>query len=1054
MPQSSKLPNDDLSDAGFDSLLREAAAESCPQVVPDPLATLEIGETLSDRFSVQSLARRGGMGAIYRGTDLHTGHAVAIKIMGTIGAGSRVRFSREIRLLAELSHPGIVRHLGHGRTVAGTPYLVMDWLEGEDLSQRLARRPLAIEESLGITRRVCEALEVAHPRGIVHRDIKPANIFLRDKDPDAVTLLDFGVARLGEQVQTLTNSGALIGTMGYMAPEQATCEAGVDSRADVFAVGCVLYECLTGKAPFASEHPVGVLAKVLREDPVKPSELRSEVSRKIDDFVGRLLAKDREKRPRDASAVLAELAALAQARADTTQNSNRSQFVPRSEQRVVSVILASPVASMNRSVPAPAERADEGVLQEISEKFGAEVALLQGGSLLLVLTGKGEADDRASQAAFCALDLRELRPDLRLGVATGLAETTGRVPMGTAIDRAATLLGAEALATPGVLLDEVTMGLIGFRFEVQRVGGVNLLLGPRRDYNAARLLMGRPTPHVGRDRELKMLDSVLEECVADGVSRTVVVTGPPGIGKSRLAGEWLAQSGSRASARVLLARADPQSAGSALSLVQQLIRDAAGLREADPTEIQLTLLREHLRRTGEIGKDDRLVEFLAEILGLRAELTPSTILHAARGNHEIMGEQIRRSLHSWLDAETSGHAVIVVLEDLHWGDTPSVSFLTEAIRTKSQRPLMLLALARPEAERQFPELTEHATLRVRLQGLVARAAERLVHSALETAPDDEVMARIIRAADGNPFHIEELIRRVAAGSTEWPDTVLAMAQSRIEQLDPQARCALRVASVFGERCWDSGVQQMLGSGEEARPVLDGLAQAEFLVKVPDSRYLGASEYRFRHALLRDAAYAMMTDEDRRGSHGVAGDWLERNHEKDANVLADHYEAAGQAERARPWLVRAAKAAIDAGDMLKTIELANRGVELGATGLERGRLLLSRTYAEGLRGEPNLEGIREALELLTFGTAPWWLGLSVMIFGTSMRGKPEQAAPYVILASEAPFASERDVPFGQGLVTLVGAWSCSVRATLPNRSSTAPLAPQLKARSEIRCSRLF
>ena len=495
----------------------------------------------------------------------------------------------------------------------------MEWLDGEDLAQRLAREPLGIEESLAITRRVCEALAVAHPRGIVHRDIKPANIFLRNADPDGVTLLDFGIARLGEQINTLTNSGALIGTMGYMAPEQATCETGVDSRADVFAVGCVLYECLTRKAPFASEHPVGVLAKVLREDPVKPSDLRPEVSRKIDAFVGRLLAKDREKRPRDASAVLAELAALGQAPSETTQNSGRSQFLPRSEQRIVSVILASPVSPSNRPAPAAAERVDEGPLRELSEKFGAEVAPLQGGSLLLVLTGKGDADDRASQAAFCALDLRELKPDYRLAVATGLAETSGRVPMGTAIDRAAALLGAEALASPGVLLDEVTMGLTGFRFDVKRAEGMNLLLGPRREINAARFLMGRPTPHVGRDRELKMLDSVLEECMADRVSRTVLVTGPPGIGKSRLAGEWLAQSGSRAGARVLVARADPRSAGSALSLVQQLIRDAAGLREADPTGIQLSGLREHMRRTGESGAADQLGEFLAEIIGLRAE---------------------------------------------------------------------------------------------------------------------------------------------------------------------------------------------------------------------------------------------------------------------------------------------------------------------------------------------------------------------------------------------------------------------------------------------------
>jgi len=1010
--------NKSLEDGEFDSLLREAAAESCPQAIPDPLAVLQIGETLADRFSVESLARRGGMGAIYRGTDLQTEKPVAIKITGYFGAGARARFSREIRMLAELSHPGIVRHLGHGTTSDGKLYLVMEWLEGEDLAQRLARKLLGVEESLGLVRRVCEALAVAHVRGIVHRDIKPANLFLKDADPDKVTLLDFGIARPGERAQTLTNSGALIGTMGYMAPEQAMGEEGIDSRADVFAIGCVLYECLTGKPPFASAHAVGVLAKVLREDPVRPSDLRPEIDRRIDSLVGRLLAKNREDRPRDATAVLTLLGALAGETSESGPGLRSVSFVSRSEQRIVSLILGRPRANNERG-QAPGERSDDAPIQELSAKFGAEVAPLQGGSILLVLTGKGEANDRASQAALCALDLRELRPDLTLTVATGLAETSGRVPVGSAIDRAAALLGADAASGPGVYLDDVTLGLIGFRFDVQRLEGRNLLLGARRDFGAPRLLMGRPTPHVGRDRELKMLDGVLEECLADRVSRTVMVTGPPGIGKSRLAGEWLAEGGRNGQARVLFARADPRSAGSAFFLVEQLLRDAIGLREADARDVQLQRLRDHMERAVDSESAGQLVEFTAEILGLWGDREPSQLLRAARGNPEIMTEQVRRALHAWLDAETTREGVIIVLEDVHWGDTPSVAFLAEAIRHKSQRPLMVLALARPEAQRQFPELSEIADLRIRLQGLVARAAEQLVNAALETSPDTGVVLRLIRTADGNPFYLEELIRRVASGSTDWPDTVLAMAQSRIEQLDSQARCVLRVASVFGETCWDRGVQAMVGSDLNARALLDALAQGEFLVRVSESRYGGAAEYRFRHALLRDAAYAMLTEEDRRSLHGALADWLEANNEKDARLLAAHYEVAGQAERALPWLVRAAKAAIDAGDMVETIALASRGVRLGASGLERGRLLLARGYAESLRGEPDLEGIREAVGLLGLGTAPWWLGVGVLIFGACMRGQPEKAGPYVALAKDAPFASDQDLPFGQGMLTLVG-----------------------------------
>jgi tetratricopeptide (TPR) repeat protein len=384
-----------------------------------------------------------------------------------------------------------------------------------------------------------------------------------------------------------------------------------------------------------------------------------------------------------------------------------------------------------------------------------------------------------------------------------------------------------------------------------------------------------------------------------------------------------------------------------------------------------------------------------------------------------MQERIRRTLHGWLDSETAKQPVIVVLEDLHWGDAPSISILTEALRERANRPTMVLGLARPDAERQFPDFAEHAALRIRLQGLTPRAAEQLMAAALHSSKDAALVARVVRTADGNPFYLEELIRRVAAGGTDWPDTVLAMAQSRIEELDSSARCALRAASVFGERAWDAGVQEMLGPELDAASLLAVLARRELLVPSAESRYAGAKEYRFRHALLRDAAYAMMTDRDRRASHGVASKWLESNGEKDGRILAGHFEAAGLDEQARPWLVRAAKAAVDAGDIAGTIDLANRGVKMGASGVERGGLLLARAYAEAQRGEPNLEVTREALELLPVGTAKWWLALGTLIYGSGIQGRPEEAAPYVSLAQQAPFASEMDAPFGQGLVTLVG-----------------------------------
>src|SRR5262249_8516857 len=150
---------------------------------------------------------------------------------------------------------------------------------------------------------------------------------------------------------------------------------------------------------------------------------------------------------------------------------------------------------------------------------------------------------------------------------------------------------------------------------------------------------------------------------------------------------------------------------------------------------------------------------------------------------------------------------------------------------------------------------ERAVMQVRLQGLGSRAAQQLIEAALPDHRAPETVARVIRVADGNPFYLEELIRRVATGSDNLPETVIAMAQSRLDRLDSDARCVLRAASVFGERCWDQGISEIVESHVDVQGQLRVLIEEELLLAVPDSRYASAREYRFRHALFRDAAYA-------------------------------------------------------------------------------------------------------------------------------------------------------------------------------------------------------
>ena len=199
------------------------------------------GDIVGDRFELELSAGSGGMGEVFRARDRTTDATVAVKFLLDESAREVARFAREAQVLAELHHPRIVQYVAHDVTPTGEPYLVMEWLEGEHLLSRLLRGRLTVAESVALVTHVADALAAAHARGVVHRDLKPTNLFLEGHKIDRVKLLDFGIAHLRD-VTRMTQTGMLVGTPGYMAPEQARSGQAIDARADVFALGCVLFE--------------------------------------------------------------------------------------------------------------------------------------------------------------------------------------------------------------------------------------------------------------------------------------------------------------------------------------------------------------------------------------------------------------------------------------------------------------------------------------------------------------------------------------------------------------------------------------------------------------------------------------------------------------------------------------------------------------------------------------------------------------------------------------------------------------------------------------------
>ena len=263
---------------------------------------------LNDRYRLEDELGRGGMGIVYRAYDTLLERAVAVKVLGTKGLGTegRARLLREARAAAQLNHPNIVGIYDAGEA-AGKSFIVMELVEGESLHDR---RPQELGDILRIARQVCAALNHAHSHGIVHRDLKPENILLGpDGAPDGVAKLsDFGLAR--SVASRLTSEGGIVGTVFYLAPEQALGETA-DGRVDLYALGVMLYELCTGQVPFSADDPLAVISQHLYAPVVPPRAIRPDLPAALDRLIIQLLAKQPEDRPASAAEVRAALREIA-----------------------------------------------------------------------------------------------------------------------------------------------------------------------------------------------------------------------------------------------------------------------------------------------------------------------------------------------------------------------------------------------------------------------------------------------------------------------------------------------------------------------------------------------------------------------------------------------------------------------------------------------------------------------------------------------------------------------------------------------------------------------
>ena len=272
-------------------------------------AYLEAGTMLGD-YRVEGQIGEGGMGVVYAAVHPLIGKRAAVKVLKAELCRAAInveRFIDEARIVNQIGHPNIVDVFAFGQTRDGRSYFVMEWLKGESLRMRAARGRLALDEVCDVIRPLARALEAAHEQGVIHRDLKPDNIYLIDVRGEAprVKLLDFGIAKLAREEHRMerTATGAMVGTPQYIAPEQAKGYA-IDARVDIYSLGGILFELLTGRPPFVADNAMEMVAKHLMEPAPRPSTL-ADIPPELDELVVRMLSKHPDGRP-----TLAEVATV------------------------------------------------------------------------------------------------------------------------------------------------------------------------------------------------------------------------------------------------------------------------------------------------------------------------------------------------------------------------------------------------------------------------------------------------------------------------------------------------------------------------------------------------------------------------------------------------------------------------------------------------------------------------------------------------------------------------------------------------------------------------
>jgi TOMM system kinase/cyclase fusion protein len=960
-----------------------------------------IGKSISHYEILEKLGE-GGMGVVYQARDSRLLRQVALKFLPadlTADDTNRRRFIREAQTASSLNHPNICT-IHDINEAGGQHFIVMEMVEGETLRETLDRRgSLPEAEVVDIALKVCDALAAVHAKGIFHRDIKPDNIMISRQG--YLKVMDFGLAKLATDVAeasaalkspdrlqetksgerrkaVLSSLSSLLGTVSYMSPEQAQGKA-VDQRSDIFSLGVVLYELLSGERPFKGDSNDTILSKIVVEapDPIKSGN--QNISPDLELITNRCLEKNPANRYQTISEMLSDLVTLQ--RKDTVtlkKKQSPGTISSQAERRQMTVMICSLISSSTLSDYLDPEELHDSlpVYQELCEKvvarFEGQIIARYPGNEMMVYFGYPHAhEDDARRAVHAGLGIIEgmsrlsarlevekgIRLVAHIGIHTGLVVTgemddiyrQGKISIiGDTPGIATQML---SLAEPNTLIiSAATYRLIEGFFNCHDLGTRSLkgISQPISVYqvlheSSARSRFDRATatgltPMVGREQETNRLVECWNQTV-EGKGNIVLLSGEAGIGKSRLLRTLKEHVVENPQAWLTELQSSPYFKNSAFyPIINLLEQEEFRFSPEDTPEDKISKLEGYLLQYG--FSLPEVMPLLASLLSLPLDNRyPPLNLTPERQKQLTITMLLRLTME-----RAAQQPSLLIFEDLHWADPSTLEFLEMAVEQVPKNNILALMTFRPDFRSAWANRTNISQIALnKLNRPEVRRLIKLIAGGKELPA--EIVQEIETKTDGVPLFIEEMTKMFLNSKQlkkrkdryeltkpfsqlTVPETLQDMLMARLDQLAPVKEVAQLGAAIGREFSYPLIQSVSKLNDATLQQKLNRLVKAEILEKrgmFPKATFL------FKHALMHDATYHSLLKSQRLKYHQQIAqmlmDLFPETADHQPELLAHHFTEAGLDNQAIPYWIKAGERAMQSSAYLETIHQLGKGLEL-------------------------------------------------------------------------------------------------------------------------------